>query len=64
MILLTCGKAWTSEMKKLKHESELFKAALLAGVQYAEGARRSNSRPPIRRASKRCTCIACWCMTK
>jgi hypothetical protein len=24
-------------MKKLKHESELFKAALLAGVQYAEG---------------------------
>jgi hypothetical protein len=24
-------------MKKLKHESELFKAALLKGVQYAEG---------------------------
>ncbi len=24
-------------MKKLKHEAELFKAALLAGVQYAEG---------------------------
>ena len=24
-------------MKKLKHEGELFKAALLAGVQYAEG---------------------------
>ena len=24
-------------MKKLKHEHELFKAALLAGVQYAEG---------------------------
>jgi hypothetical protein len=24
-------------MKKLKHESELFKAALLAGVAYAEG---------------------------
>jgi len=24
-------------MKKLKHESELFKAALLAGVKYAEG---------------------------
>lgn len=24
-------------MKKLKHESELFKAALLAGVEYAEG---------------------------
>ncbi len=23
-------------MKKLKHESELFKAALLAGVKYAE----------------------------
>jgi hypothetical protein len=23
--------------KKLKHEAELFKAALLAGVQYAEG---------------------------
>jgi hypothetical protein len=25
------------QMKKLKHESELFKAALLAGVKYAEG---------------------------
>jgi hypothetical protein len=24
-------------MKKLKHEAELFKAALLAGIQYAEG---------------------------
>ncbi len=24
-------------MKKLKHEGELFKAALVAGVQYAEG---------------------------
>jgi len=24
-------------MKKLKHETELFKAALLAGIQYAEG---------------------------
>jgi hypothetical protein len=24
-------------MKKLKHEAELFKAALLAGVRYAEG---------------------------
>ena len=24
-------------MKKFKHENELFKAALLAGVQYAEG---------------------------
>jgi hypothetical protein len=25
------------QMKKLKHEAELFKAALLAGVKYAEG---------------------------
>jgi Domain of unknown function (DUF5062) len=24
-------------MKKLKHESELFKAALVAGIRYAEG---------------------------
>jgi hypothetical protein len=24
-------------MKKFRHEAELFKAALLAGVQYAEG---------------------------
>ena len=24
-------------MKKLKHEAELFKAALVAGIQYAEG---------------------------
>jgi len=29
--------AWKGEMKKFKHEAELFKAALLAGVQYAEG---------------------------
>ncbi len=27
----------TCRMKKLKHEAELFKAALLAGVAYAEG---------------------------
>jgi hypothetical protein len=27
----------TEPMKKLKHESELFKAALVAGVAYAEG---------------------------
>ena len=27
----------TMPMKKLKHEAELFKAALIAGVQYAEG---------------------------
>jgi hypothetical protein len=26
-----------AEMKKLKHEAELFKGALLAGVKYAEG---------------------------
>jgi hypothetical protein len=25
------------DVKKLKHEAELFKAALLAGIQYAEG---------------------------
>ena len=29
------GNGW--HMKKLKHEGELFKAALIAGVQYAEG---------------------------
>ena len=37
----TCGRrAWRYSiglMKKLKHEAELFKAALLAGVEYAEG---------------------------
>jgi len=27
----------TRDMKKLKHEAELFKAALLAGIRYAEG---------------------------
>jgi hypothetical protein len=31
------GAHWRVQMKKLKHEAELFKAALLAGVQYAEG---------------------------
>jgi hypothetical protein len=27
----------SENMRKLKHEGELFKAALLAGIQYAEG---------------------------
>jgi hypothetical protein len=31
---LTFGEC---QVKKLKHESELFKAALMAGVKYAEG---------------------------
>src|SRR6516164_486368 len=33
-----CARRWQNgHMKKLKHEAELFKAALLAGVRYAEG---------------------------
>src|SRR5215469_6536357 len=32
---LRSSSAWN--MKKLKHEAELFKAALAAGVKYAEG---------------------------
>jgi Domain of unknown function (DUF5062) len=28
---------WGAAVKKFKHETELFKAALLAGVEYAEG---------------------------
>ncbi len=31
------GRAAQWRMKKVKHEAELFKAALLAGVRYAEG---------------------------
>jgi hypothetical protein len=34
--MLPC-KDWSAGVKKYKHESELFKAALLAGVEYAEG---------------------------
>jgi Domain of unknown function (DUF5062) len=30
-------QAREENMKKLKHEAELFKAALLAGIRYAEG---------------------------
>jgi hypothetical protein len=30
-------QAAKQQMKKLRHEAELFKAALLAGVQYAQG---------------------------
>jgi hypothetical protein len=33
--LIACVGEW--HMKRLKHEAELFKAALLAGVRYAEG---------------------------
>jgi hypothetical protein len=36
-ILLAGLSVEECHMKKLKHEAELFKAALLAGVQYAEG---------------------------
>jgi|SRR6185312_5219743 hypothetical protein len=32
-----CGNNGECHVKKLKHEAELFKAALLAGVEYAEG---------------------------
>jgi Domain of unknown function (DUF5062) len=39
-------------MKKLKHEAELFKAALLAGVQYAQGRKLSSSKQPTRRATR------------
>jgi hypothetical protein len=31
------GSCKCHDMKKLKHEAELFKGALLAGVKYAEG---------------------------
>ena len=37
-------------MKKLKHEAELFKGALLAGVKYAEGPQgrgRSRTKPSM-----------------
>ena len=45
-------------MKKFKHEAELFKAALLAGVQYAEG-RKAVEFEPTDSASqtRRCTSI-------
>jgi hypothetical protein len=36
LTLVTGGAFGGWHMKKLKHEAELFKAALLAGVQYAE----------------------------
>ena len=40
-------------MKKLKHEAELFKAALLAGIQYADvAARQSSSRSPTLASDK------------
>jgi hypothetical protein len=32
-------------MKKLKHEAELFKAALLAGMKYAEGRKAAEFEP-------------------
>jgi hypothetical protein len=35
LVAVSGSRAW--DMKKLKHEAELFKAALLAGIQYAEG---------------------------
>jgi len=51
-------------MKKYKHEAELFKAALLAGVQYAEGRKAVEFEPPIRRAARRSMCIVCSFMTR
>jgi hypothetical protein len=40
------------EMKKLKHEGELFKAALAAGVQYAEGRKAVEFEPTDSAAAK------------
>jgi hypothetical protein len=39
-------------MKKFKHEAELFKAALLAGVEYAEGRKAVEFEPTDSAASK------------
>jgi hypothetical protein len=39
-------------MKKFRHEAELFKAALLAGVQYAEGRKAVEFEPTDSAASK------------
>ncbi len=39
-------------MKRFKHESELFKAALLAGVQYAEGRKAVEFEPTDSASSK------------
>jgi hypothetical protein len=39
-------------MKKFKHEGELFKAALLAGVEYAEGRKAVEFEPTDSAASK------------
>ena len=39
-------------MKKFKHEADLFKAALLAGVEYAEGRKAVEFEPTDSAASK------------
>ncbi|MGD0492889.1 MAG: DUF5062 family protein [Steroidobacteraceae bacterium] len=39
-------------MKKFKHEAELFKAALLAGVEYAEGRKAVEFEPTDSASSK------------
>jgi hypothetical protein len=39
-------------MKKFKHEAELFKAALIAGVEYAEGRKAVEFEPTDSAASK------------
>jgi len=51
-------------VKKLKHESELFKAALLAGVEYAEGRKAVEFEATDSASDKHCMFIACWCTDK
>ncbi len=51
-------------MNKLKHEAELIKGAILAGVKYAEGRGVVEFEPTDSASEKFYTSTDCWCMTK
>lgn len=51
-------------MKKLKHEAELIKGAIIAGVKYAEGRGVVQFEPTDSASEKSCTSTGCWFMTK
>jgi hypothetical protein len=50
-------------MKKFKHEAELFKAALQAGVDYAVGRKVVQFEATDSASDRPCMCIDCWYTT-
>lgn len=51
-------------MAKLKHETELVKAAIVAGVKYAEDRGAAVFEPTDSASERFCISTVCWCTTR